>query len=84
MTTVLSVHMDTHTKNQLDPLAKRCRRSTSFLAAEAITAFFEAESWRLDEIQTGVKELEEGRGVRPKDVANWLRSWGRKSAHTDN
>ena len=64
MTTVLSVHMDTHTKNQLDPLAKRCRRSTSFLAAEPIAAFVETQSWQLDEIQSSVKELEEGRGVQ--------------------
>ena len=29
-------------------------------------------------IITGIKELDEGRGVPHKDVANWLRSWGRK------
>jgi predicted transcriptional regulator len=48
------------------------------LAAEAIAAFVEAESWQLDEIQAGLEELDEGRGVPHKDVANRLRSWGRK------
>jgi RHH-type transcriptional regulator, rel operon repressor / antitoxin RelB len=78
MSTTLSVRLDTDTKKRLEALAKRARRSKSFLAAEAIAAFVEAESWQLDEIQAGIKELDEGRGVPHKDVANWLRSWGRK------
>lgn len=78
MTTTLSVRIDTDTKKRLEALAKRARRSKSFLAAEAIAAFVEAESWQLDEIHTGIKELDEGRGVPHKEVANWLRSWGRQ------
>lgn len=50
MSTTLSVRIDIETK-QLEALAKRARRSKSFLAAEAIVAFVEAESWRLEEIR---------------------------------
>ena len=78
MTTTLSVRIDTDTKKRLEALAKRARRSKSFLAAEAIAAFVEAESWQLDQIQTGVRELDEGRGIAHKDVSAWLRSWGGK------
>jgi RHH-type transcriptional regulator, rel operon repressor / antitoxin RelB len=78
MSTTLSVRIDVDTKKRLKALAKRARRSKSFLAAEAIAAFVEAESWQLDEIQAGIKELDEGRGVPHKDVENRLRSWGRK------
>jgi RHH-type rel operon transcriptional repressor/antitoxin RelB len=78
MSTTLSVRIDTNTKKRLEALAKRARRSKSFLAAEAIAAFVEAESWQLDEIQAGINELDEDRGIPHKDVANWLRSWGRK------
>jgi RHH-type transcriptional regulator, rel operon repressor / antitoxin RelB len=77
MTTTLSVRIDTDTKKRLEALAKRARRSKSFLAAEAIAAFVEAESWQLDDTQAGIDELDAGRGVAHKDVANWLRSWGR-------
>jgi RHH-type rel operon transcriptional repressor/antitoxin RelB len=80
MTTTLSVRINTDTKKRLDALAKRARRSKSFLAAEAIAAFVEAESWQLDEIQAGLHELDEGRGVAHEDVSTWLRSWGRKRA----
>ena len=78
MTTTLSVRIDVSTKKQLEVLAGRARRSKSFLAAEAIAAFVEAESWQLDEIQAGLKELDDGRGVAHKDASAWLRSWGRK------
>ena len=78
MSTTLSIRLDTNTKARLEALAKRARRSKSFLAAEAIAAFVEAESWQLDEIQRGRTELDEGHGVPHKDVAKWLRSWGGK------
>jgi RHH-type transcriptional regulator, rel operon repressor / antitoxin RelB len=78
VTTTLSVRITTDTKKQLEALAKRSRRSKSFLAAEAIAAFVEAESWQLDEIHAGLDQLDRGRGVAHKDVSAWLRSWGRK------
>ena len=74
--TTISVRIDD--KKQLEALAGRARRSKSFLAAEAIAAFVEAEIWQLDEMQAGLDELDEGRGVAHKDVSAWLRSWGRK------
>ena len=78
MTTTLSVRIDSDTKDQLEALARRARRSKSFLAAEAIAAYVEAESWQLDEIQAGLKELDRGRGAAHKDVKKWLQTWGRK------
>jgi RHH-type rel operon transcriptional repressor/antitoxin RelB len=78
MTTTLSVRIGVETKKRLDALAKRARRSKSFLAAEAIAAFVEAESWQLDEIQAGLAELDAGRAVSHREVSAWLRAWGRK------
>ena len=78
MTTTRSVRINTDTKKRLESLARQARRSKSFLAAEAIAAFVEAESWQLDETQAGLKDLDEGRGVAHKQVSAWLRSWGRK------
>jgi len=77
MTTTLSVRLDAKVKKQLEALAGRARRSKSFLAAEAIAAFVDAESWQLDEMQAGLEELDEGRGVAHQDVSAWLRSWGK-------
>ncbi len=76
MTTTLSLRIDSETKKRLEALAKRARRSKSFLAAEAIAAYVEAESWQLDEIEAGLADLARGRIVDHDAVADWLRSWG--------
>jgi len=78
MTTTLSVRIDSGTKKQLEALAKRARRSKSFLAAEAIAAYVQAEGWQLDEIQAGLQELDKGRAMAHEDVAKWRRTWGKK------
>ncbi len=76
MTTTLSVRIDVETRQRLEALAKRSRRSKSFLAAEAIAAYVETESWQLDEIAAGLDDLDGGRTVEHDAVAGWLRSWG--------
>jgi RHH-type transcriptional regulator, rel operon repressor / antitoxin RelB len=78
MTETLSIRLDAGMKRRLDALAKRCRRSKSFLAAEAIAAYVETEDWQLHEIHNGLEELDSGKGVRHEKVAAWLRSWGKK------
>jgi predicted transcriptional regulator len=76
MTETLSIRLDIGTKRRLGLLAKRSRRSKSFLAAEAIAAYVEAEEWQLREIQAGLDELDAGRAVSHERVSGWLRSWG--------
>ena len=76
MSTTLSLRIDEATKERLEALAKRSRRSKSFLAAEAIASYVEAESWQLDEIAAGLDDLEQGRTTGHEAVADWLRSWG--------
>ncbi len=78
MTETLSIRLDAGTKRRLDVLAKRSQRSKSFLAAEAIAAYVEAEEWQLREIQTGLDELDAGHGVSHEQVSKWLRSWGKR------
>jgi RHH-type rel operon transcriptional repressor/antitoxin RelB len=78
MTTTLSVRIDSDTKKRLDTLAKRSRRSKSFLAAEAIVAYVESEEWQLGELHAGIAELESGRKVSHEKVSKWLKSWGKR------
>ena len=78
MSTTLSVRIDAETKNRLEALAKSSKRTKSFLAAEAIAVYVESESWQLEEIKAGLKELDAGQSVSHADVSGWLRSWGRK------
>ena len=81
MTETLSIRIDAETKQRLDALARRFRRSKSFLAAEAISAYVEAESWQLEEIQAGLADLDRGRTVSHQRVSRWIESWGKRSPH---
>ena len=76
MTQLLSVRLDAGVKKRLDLLAKRARRSKSFLAAEAIAAYLDGEEWQLREIQEAIRETDSGQTVSHERVASWLRSWG--------
>ena len=76
MNTILSLRIDEETGVRLDSLAKRTKRSKSFLAAEAIASYVEAQNWELDEIAAGLDDLEHGRTVDHEAVADWLQSWG--------
>jgi predicted transcriptional regulator len=77
VTETLSIRIDSETKKRLDALAKRSKRSKSFLAAEAIAAYVEAEEWQLGEVHAGLAELDAGQAVSHENVSKWLRSWGR-------
>ncbi len=79
MSETLSIRLDTETKQRLEALATRSKRSKSFLAAEAITAYVESEEWQIGEIQTAMKELDHGQGVSHERVSKWLKSWGTAS-----
>ena len=76
MTTTLSVRLDSKLKKRLEALAKVSKRSRSFLAAEAISAYVEAEEWQLGEIRAGLQDLEENQTVAHDRVSKWLRGWG--------
>ena len=77
MTHTLSIRIDSETKKRLNALSKLSKRSKSFLAAEAISAYLECEEWRLGELHLGIEELESGQEVSHEKVAKWLNSWGR-------
>jgi RHH-type transcriptional regulator, rel operon repressor / antitoxin RelB len=79
MSETLSVRIDAATKRRLDALARRSKRSKSFLAAEAITAYVEAEEWQTGEILAGIADADAGRVVSHDRVVKWLRSWGKPS-----
>jgi RHH-type rel operon transcriptional repressor/antitoxin RelB len=77
MTETLSIRIDSETKKRLDALSKRSRRSKSFLAAEAITAYVQSESWQIGELEAGIAELDANQTVSHEKVSKWLKSWGR-------
>ncbi|MBL8220069.1 MAG: CopG family ribbon-helix-helix protein [Bryobacterales bacterium] len=79
MTGTISIRLNAETKQRLEALAERSKRSKSFLAAEAISQYVEAEEWQLGEIEEGLADLEHGRTVSHEKVSTWLKSWGKRT-----
>lgn len=45
------------------------------VAAEAIEAFVENETWQVAEIHAGIEDLDAGRVIDHADVRGWVESW---------
>lgn len=64
----MTIRVSTETKRKLERLAADTRRSKSFLAAEAVSAYVERELAIIDGVQRGLADVEAGRVV-PHDDA---------------
>ena len=60
-TTTLTVRLSKEAKAKLDALAANTKRSKSYLAAEAIAAYVDENSWQIEAIQRAVAEADHGK-----------------------
>ncbi len=79
-TETLSIRLDTETKDRLDQLAARTRRTKSFLAGEAVRAYLQDQEWQLQQIEAGIADLDSGRAIPHEEVVAWLQTWSKKPA----
>ena len=61
---------------RLDGLAETLNRSRSWMINQAIEKFVDYEEWFVQEIQAGLKEVEQGRIATDKEVAQAFGKWG--------
>lgn len=76
MTTTMTLRIEPALKDRLDLLAKATRRSKSFLAAQALQDFIELNEWQVGEIQSAIKEADQGDFASPQAVRQTLNKWG--------
>ena len=62
-TATMTIRVSSETKRKLERLAADTRRSKSFLAAEAVSAYVERELAIIDGIRRGLADVEAGRVV---------------------
>jgi len=67
-TATMTIRVSAETKRKLERLAADTRRSKSFLAAEAVSAYVERELGIIDGVRRGMADVEAGRVV-PHDAA---------------
>lgn len=74
--TTVTIRLDAAVKRRLESLAKSTGRSRSYLAAEAIGEFVDANEWQIAGIKQAISSLDRGEGVPHDQVEQWVRSWG--------
>jgi predicted transcriptional regulator len=62
-TATMTIRVSSETKRKLERLAADTRRSKSFLAAEAVSAYVERELAIIDGIRRGLADVDAGRVV---------------------
>lgn len=73
----MTLRVDAATKKRLEQLAKSTTRSRSFLAAQAIKDYLDANEWQVSGIKQAIASLDRGSGVAHAQVEEWVDSWGR-------
>lgn len=79
MSTTMTIRLDDEVKNRLDVLAAATQRIKSFLAAEAMPAFIEANEWQIGEIQSALTEADGGDFASDKNAAAMGKKWNVKA-----
>jgi RHH-type transcriptional regulator, rel operon repressor / antitoxin RelB len=76
--TTLTLRLSRDLKGKLDRLAESTRRSRSYLAAEAIAEYVDANAWQIEEIGKAVRKADAGGPfVRNEEARNYLDSLAR-------
>ena len=70
-----TVRVDSAVKKRLEKLAKSTGRSRSFLAAEAIAEYVDANEWQIAGIKAAMQSLDRDGDVPHEQVKQWVRSW---------
>ncbi|MEJ1979266.1 MAG: CopG family transcriptional regulator [Acetobacteraceae bacterium] len=70
----LTVRLSNQTKDRLDTLAGRTRRTRSFLAAEAIADYVTRELAIVESVEHGRADVQAGRVTSHEDVAREARA----------
>ena len=74
----ITIRLSAEIKGKLEALAASTNRSKSWLAAQAISAYIEEQSWQIQQIEEAVvlANSEQAVWVESAEVDAWLASWG--------
>jgi len=80
----VTVRLPVGIKQKLEALAASTNRSKSWLAAQAISAYVEEQSWQTQQVEDAIAiaDGEEAVWVEGEVVEAWLNSWGTETEKT--
>ncbi len=74
--TTMTIRLKPEIKSRLDKLSATTQRSKSFLAAEAVREFIEANEWQIEEMELALKEADAGDFASDHEVSAVFNKWG--------
>ena len=80
----VTVRLSAEVKQKLVALSTSTNRSKSWLAAQAISAYVEEQSWQIQQIEEAMKlaDSEASVWVEGEAVNAWLNSWGTETENS--
>ena len=80
----VTVRLSAEVKQKLAALSTSTNRSKSWLAAQAISAYVEEQSWQIQQIEEAMKlaDSEASVWVEGEAVNSWLNSWGTETENS--
>ncbi len=74
--TTMTIRLEPEIKSRLDKLSAATHRSKSFLAAEAVREFVEANEWQIEEVKKALNEADAGDFAGDREVQAVFNKWG--------
>ena len=75
----VSVRLEEKTFENLDRLAKKTKRSRSFIIKEAVEAYLGDRVKYFEELEEAVTDAKSGYGHSSQQIHDWMKSWGSES-----
>jgi RHH-type transcriptional regulator, rel operon repressor / antitoxin RelB len=74
----ITIRLSADLKGKLESLATSTHRSKSWLAAQAIATYVEAQAWQVEQIEAAVAlaDSDQAVWVEAAEVDVWLSTWG--------
>jgi predicted transcriptional regulator len=72
MKDILSVRLDSETKEKLEKIAKATARTKSYIASEAIREYIILNEWQIQAIKRGIDQAKKGKVISHEKIkAKW-------------
>jgi predicted transcriptional regulator len=77
-----TVRVNADTKDRLERLARSTGRSRSWLTADALREYLDANEWQIAGIRRAIDSMDRGKGTPHGAVRDWVSSWGSRQVQS--
>ena len=75
MKEIITIRVDSKTKEKLEEMARAMDRTKSYIAAEAIRDYIQLNEWQIQAIQEGINQADKGEMISHDEIR---KKWEKK------